>query len=391
MKLSKKIALLLLSVIFVFALTACATETPAPAADPAPAPVADPEPADDAETDDATDATNDADDAATEDVAETPDDTEDRVSIDVLRVAFVPSREPDEIIAATEPLGALIIAEMAELGFDIGSVDITVGTTFEAVGEGLSAGSIDVGFIPGGTYVLFDDGAEVILAATRFGLTNDSPNPADWNVNEPTDNTDEQVSFYRSIIVAGPSDIGQELAAIVNDGGELTWDDLNRATWGVMGVSSPAGYIYPALWLYENFGQSIPHLDHVLPADSYATGFARLAAGQIDIIITFADARMGFAERWDEEFGRENTIWEDTDLIGVTTPIMNDTISVSRHSAIMDEALRDALKTAFINIGDSEAGREIIAIYNHFGYVPAQSSDYDSTRAAQQLIRELTD
>ncbi|MCL2588883.1 MAG: PhnD/SsuA/transferrin family substrate-binding protein [Oscillospiraceae bacterium] len=363
MNVLKKTALLLLCLGLIAAFAACGGTPETPAAPEPPA---------------ATD---------TPDAPETPDEL---VEIDLLRVAFVPSREPDEIIAATEPLGDLIIAEMAELGFAIGAVDITVGTTFEAVGEGLSAGSIDVGFIPGGTYVLFDDGAEVILAATRFGLSNDSPDPRDWNEAGETENTDEQVSFYRSIIVAGPSAIGQELAAIVNEGGELTWDDLNRATWGVMGVSSPAGYIYPALWLYDNFGQSIPHLDHVLPADSYATGFARLAAGQIDIIITFADARMGFAERWEDEFGRENSIWEDTQIIGVTTPIMNDTISVSRHSAIMTDALRNALQTAFINIGNSEAGREIIAIYNHFGYVVAHSSDYDSTRAAQALIRDLT-
>ncbi|MCL2587787.1 MAG: PhnD/SsuA/transferrin family substrate-binding protein [Oscillospiraceae bacterium] len=361
----KKLLALLLVAVLVFGLVAC---TGTPAATPTPAP-ATPTPA--APTDPGT-------------------GTDDRVAIDVLRVAFVPSREPAEIIAVTAPLEDLLIAELAELGFDVGRVDITVGTTFEAVGEGLSAGSIDIGFIPGGTYVLYDDGAQVILTATRFGLSTDSPDPRDWNANAPTELSDEQVSFYRSIIVAGPSAIGQELLAIVEAGDELTWEDLNRATWGVMGVSSPAGYIYPALWLYENFGQSIPHLAHVLPADSYATGFARLAAGQIDIIITFADARRDFAVRWQEEFGMEGTIWEDTGLIGVTNPIFNDTISVSKHSPIMDDALIYALQQAFINIGNSDAGREVIAIYNHFGYVIAQSSDYDSTRAAQALIRDLT-
>lgn len=318
------------------------------------------------------------------------EDLPTNTQIDTLRVSFVPSREPADIIAYTEPLGDLIIAEMAPLGFDINNVEITVGTTFEAVGQGLSAGTIDVGFIPGGTYVLYDDGAEVILTATRFGLNNDSSNPRDWNENTPTQNSDHQVSFYRSIIVAGPSEVGRELANLVNNGYELTWEDVNSATWGVMGVSSPAGYIYPALWLYENFGQSIPHLDNVLPADSYATGFARLASGQIDIIVTFADARMGFADRWVDEFGRESSIWEDTDLIGVTNPIFNDTISVSRNSDIMTQELRNALQTAFINIGNSEEGQAVIAIYNHYGYVIAQSSDYDSTRNAQRLIRELT-
>ena len=90
--------------------------------------------------------------------------------IDTLKVAFVPSREPQEIITVTEPLKEMLKNELATLGYEVGEVEITVGTTYEAVGEGLEAGTIDVGLIPGGTYVLYDDGAEVILTATRDGL-----------------------------------------------------------------------------------------------------------------------------------------------------------------------------------------------------------------------------
>src|SRR5690625_5195406 len=95
-------------------------------------------------------------------------------AIDKLSVGFVPSREPDEIITATEPLKDLLIEELATLGYDIGEVDISVGTSYEAVGEALSAGTMDIGLIPGGTYVLYDDGAEVVLTATRAGLSIDS-------------------------------------------------------------------------------------------------------------------------------------------------------------------------------------------------------------------------
>ena len=89
--------------------------------------------------------------------------------IETLKVAFVPSREPQEIITATEPLKQLLKDELAKEGYEVGEVEITVGTTYEAVGEGLEAGTIDVGLIPGGTYVLYDDGAEVIL--TAYGIT----------------------------------------------------------------------------------------------------------------------------------------------------------------------------------------------------------------------------
>lgn len=158
--------------------------------------------------------------------------------IETLKVAFVPSREPQEIITATEPLKQLLKDELAKEGYEVGEVEITVGTTYEAVGEGLEAGTIDVGLIPGGTYVLYDDGAEVILTATRNGLSKDSDNAKDWNDGQPTEASEKQAVSYRALIIAGPSDKGQELAAKVNGGEELTWEDLDSANWSIMGTSS---------------------------------------------------------------------------------------------------------------------------------------------------------
>ena len=77
--------------------------------------------------------------------------TESSKKIETLKVAFVPSREPEEIITVTEPLKQMLKDELANQGYEVGEVEITVGTTYEAVGEGLEAGTIDVGLIPGGT------------------------------------------------------------------------------------------------------------------------------------------------------------------------------------------------------------------------------------------------
>ena len=310
--------------------------------------------------------------------------------IETLKVAFVPSREPQEIITATEPLKQLLKDELAKEGYEVGEVEITVGTTYEAVGEGLEAGTIDVGLIPGGTYVLYDDGAEVILTATRDGLNKDSDNAKDWNDGQPTEASEKQAVSYRALIIAGPSDKGQELAAKVNGGEELTWEDLDSANWSIMGTSSPAGYIYPALWLQDHYGKGISDLSSAVQSDSYASAFARLASGQVDVLVTYADARRDYAERWNTEFNREASIWEETNVIGVTAPIYNDTISVSKNSEIMDDALIAALQNAFINIGNTDEGKQVIAIYSHNGYQIAQSSDYDNERAAQKLIQELT-
>lgn len=307
-----------------------------------------------------------------------------------LKIAFSPYADADQITTATEPLEQLLQAKLLEKGYDVKDIDMTVGTSYTAVGEALSAGSADIGFISGGNYVLFSDDCDVLLTALRYAINKDSENPADWNDGTIEENTKDMSTYYRCIILAGPSEKGQELQAKVNAGEELTWDDLNSANWSVMGTSSPAGYIYPALWLQDRYGKGISDLSSAVQSDSYASAFARLASGQVDVLVTYADARRDYAERWNTEFGREGSIWEETNVIGVTAPIYNDTISVSKNSEIMDADLIAALQDAFINIGNTEEGKQVIAIYSHNGYQKAQSSDYDNERAAQKLIQELT-
>ncbi len=309
--------------------------------------------------------------------------------IEKLSIGFVPSRDPQEITTATEPLKEMLTEQLAKQGYDVAKVDITVGTNFESVGEALSAGTSDIGLIPGGTYVLYDDGAEVILTATRAGLNNDSEEAKDWNDNKPTAPTEEQTTSYRAILIAGPTEKGQQLAEKVNAGEQLTFEDLDGANWNVMSSSSPAGYIYPSLWLKENFDKTIPDLSKVVQADSYGNAFARLASGQTDVLVTYADARRDYEDQWTSEFDRKESIWDETNVIGVMPAIYNDTISVSKNSKIMDADLKKALQEAFIEIAKTDEGKEVIAIYSHEGYQEASDSDYDNERKAQQLLQEL--
>ena len=307
---------------------------------------------------------------------------------DELVVYFVPSRDPAEIQKATKPLAEMLKAELSKLGYDFEKVRIEVGTSFEAVGEALSSGTAQVGFIPGGTYVLYDDGVDVALTATRFGLNHDSENPADWNT-APTENTNNKVKYYRSLVIAGPSEKGQELAAKVNNGEKLTLEDIQSATWGVSSnTTSPAGYIYPSLWLQENFGISITDLKSKVALDNYATSLSQLASGQIDVMVTYADARLDYAEQWNSNFGRTASIWDETNVIGVTDGIYNDTISVTKDASMTSE-LKEAIQQAFINIGNTEEGQEIISIYSHKGYEIGNNSDYDAERKAQELIKSM--
>lgn len=308
---------------------------------------------------------------------------------DELVVYFVPSRDPKEIQSATEPLADMLKEELTKEGFEFKNIRIEVGTSFEAVGEALTAGTAHVGFIPGGTYVLYEDGADVALTATRFGLNHDSDNPADWN-KAPTKNTEDQVTYYRSLAIAGPSEKGQALAKKINNGEKLTAEDIKGATWGISSnTTSPAGYIYPSLWLQENFGLSITDLPNKVALDNYATSLTQLASGQIDVMVTYADARLDYADKWTTEFGRSKSIWEETNVIGVTTPIYNDTISVTKNSDMMTPELVKALQNAFINIAKTPEGQEIISIYSHKGYEIGDSKNYEDEKKAQELIKSM--
>ena len=98
----------------------------------------------------------------------------DNIKMDKLTLEFVPSKDADVIITGTKNLPELLKAEMAKQGYDIGEIEITVGTNYNATGEAMGAGSIDVGWLPPSTYVLYSDEVDVILTSTRAGLSNDS-------------------------------------------------------------------------------------------------------------------------------------------------------------------------------------------------------------------------
>ncbi|MBR3098294.1 MAG: PhnD/SsuA/transferrin family substrate-binding protein [Clostridia bacterium] len=325
----------------------------------------------------------------------------ENIKMDKLTLEFVPSKDADVIITGTKNLPDLLKAEMANQGYDIGEVEITVGTNYNATGEAMGAGSIDVGWLPAGTYVLYSDETDVILTSTRAGLSNDSTNPADWNgdANKTTGDSSNQVGFYRALIYATPSAYGKELAAKVNAGEALTWEDLNKANWEVGNNSSSAGYIYPTLWLMDNYGKKLSDLENVAFGIQYGDQFAHAASETADIIVCYADGRRDYEAAWmlpigendptgKAGMGRKDTIWNELNVIGVTPGIYNDTVAITKAKPeIYNDQFKEAIQNALINIINTDEGKAIFSVYSHEGYVKAVDSDYDATRKAQEAVK----
>ncbi|MBQ6508670.1 MAG: PhnD/SsuA/transferrin family substrate-binding protein [Flexilinea sp.] len=325
----------------------------------------------------------------------------ENVHYDKLTLEFVPSKDADVIITGTKNLPQLVKDQLATMGYDIDEVDITVGTNYDATGEAMAAGSIDVGWLPGGTYALFSDDTEVILTATRNGLSNDSTDPWDWNgYDNRTLKNGPQVTFYRALIYAAPTEYGKMLAEKVNNHEALTWEDLDGASWAVQKTSSSAGYIYPTMWLMDNYdGKKLSDLSNVTPLDSgYGTAFSMAAAEQVDIIVCYADGRNDYEESWNlpvdqkdstgkQGMGREASIWDELNVIGVTKGIYNDTVAVSRNNEKYTPEFKAALQDTFINIINTPEGKAIFDVYSHTGYAKAVDSDYDGARQAIDAVR----
>ncbi len=313
------------------------------------------------------------------------------LEVTAIKITFVPSRDPEAILEYVEPLQEMLKTKLIEKGFTkLESVTVEVSATYEAAGEALDAGTTDVAFLPGGTYALYsgDGNIEVILAATRAGLNKDSVNPADWNDGLPTLPTENQVTYYRSIIVAGPSAKGRELAAKVNAGTALTWDDLNSAKWGTQGATSSAGTVYPSVFLKQNYDKLVTDLTSVAPSGGYGNSLAGLAAGTYDVVSLYADARRDYAAKWDSTdeggYGRTASIWAETDVIIVTPGIFNDTISISNKT--VNDTLKTALQEAFMELVATPEGLAVFAVYSHTGYAIVTDEDYEAARIAQEIV-----
>lgn len=309
----------------------------------------------------------------------------DPKTIDTLNIIFVPSKNPDEINNATEPLKTIVKNSLTEQGFNINEVNITVGDNYEAAGEALASGSVDVGFIPAGTFVKYESrGVEPLLSATRNGLNvgNDVMDPKVWNENKPTTETDAQVNSYNSLIIAGPSEKGQALATKVNNGEQLTFEELNNATWCTSSPTSSSGYLYPQMWLKDNYGKTFDDLSNKTRATSYGDSMNNLAAGTCDISVGYGDLRIDYQDSWASPNG--GTIWDDTNVIGVSGPIMNDTISVSTKSPNMSDELKTALINTFINLPNTDEGQEVMDIYSHSGYAEVKIEDYNKEREVHE-------
>lgn len=311
--------------------------------------------------------------------------------IDTLTIGFAPTVDPEKIISGTEDLENLLITQLGNFGYNVKHIEINVMTSYSAAAESLLSGSSLVAYMPTTTFALAQDETIVpFLEGLRYAQNVDSENPKDWNDNSPNYWLEDQMtSKFYSQFVTGPSDYGVELKNKFVENGFLTWEELNKANicFGSNATSS-ATYIYPAMWLYNNYGVLVEDISKLVPSNNSTEMTANLAMETCDVAPISSMSRITYADQWQSEWERTKSIWEETYVIGVSQPITNGMFGISTVNEYYSKDLKDKLEQAFITIASTEKGIEILNSINLVG-VKKVSDDYlDNTYESLQFVED---
>ncbi len=173
-----------------------------------------------------------------------------------------------------------------------------------------------------------------------------------------------------------------------------------EAVWGHMSATSSAGTVYPTYYLYQHgytLGFKTRDEYNKLSAEDkkkavigvnqaqYPDGVDMLMTGQIDVSCGFMDTRYGSAYvQKDGKYYQNKNLFYNTYTVGITDPIMNDTISVR---SSLSDAKRDAIWTAFTgaavsgDINTEDTGAWLLyQIYSHTGYKKTSDEAYKTAK-----------
>lgn len=267
-----------------------------------------------------------------------------------LTVQFVPSQNAETLEAKAKPLEKLL---SDQLGIP---VKVSISTDYNTIIEAMQSKKVDVGFLPPNTYVQAKkmDAAEVILQAQRFGVNEADGTP-----------TTELVDFYKAMVV------------VKADSGIKTLTDLKGKRIAWQGVTSTAGYVYPAVELKK--AGIDPNKDvESIEVKGHDKGVLAVLNGDVDAAAIFQDARNTVKADFPDVF-------KEIVPVHFTIPIPNDTISVRSD---MNKEWIAKIQEAFISLGNNEDSRKIIfEIYSHQGYAKSDDSKFNSVREYSSALQ----
>ncbi len=129
----------------------------------------------------------------------------------------------------------------------------------------------------------------------------------------------------------------------------------------------------------SNFdGKTFNDLSNVVETTGYSDTISKLASGACDLGTIYVGARINDEDRWTEEYGRTESIWLETDVIGITEKHYHDPIIINSNN--IDANLKIAIEEIFTELSETDDGRNILNTYNIKGFTLVDDSNYDTYR-----------
>jgi len=319
-----------------------------------------------------------------------------------LIVQFVPSTSIDAtMLTRLKNLEGILSNQLKDKGFNT-KVNISVGTSYASVVEGMVSGQIHVGFLTSQQYAFttieYPGKVEVLLTSVRDAYAAQ----IDANGNEITDTkviaansrlpgyaaqyhpTVKATSYY-SMLLVRTADYNNGLNSLEALAGKVAATQSN---------GSGSGYQYPAFEVNKagmKFVTGTPNAANKeigrVVVGGHQNSILALLNNEVDAVFTFFDARLHATafNSWLAANPGKN-IFQETTVVSLTSPIFNDTIS---GVTSLSPQLREAIKDAFIGAIAIPEGKDALLIYNHSAYKKTVDKDYDGERAFYKFLQAL--
>lgn len=271
-----------------------------------------------------------------------------------LEVQFVPTNNDGSMQAKAEPFAKYLSEKLGR------KVNVTLATDYSTIVQAMASGQVDIGIMPPAAYTQARDmgAAEALLTSVLGAFDDETGEPLEGETTG---------SFRAEILVKADSDLKDV-------------KDLVGKNIATLNPSSASGFIYPIAEL-KNQGIDLVSEANLTVVNDIPSMITAILNGQQDAGFSFQGTRYVFSKAFPD-----NKLPEDLKVLYLSEgEIPNDAIAVQLK---MDADLKEKVKQTFLEMNQTDEGKDIMALWNHLGYVEADESVYDTVVEYTKIAAE---
>lgn len=316
--------------------------------------------------------------------------------VETLKIVLSPSISEETFLKHKSDFLSALKNELLKNGYDVNELSLQFATSNTQATEMIITKVADIGFLTKLSYFENrESNLEVLLTQTELSYDLALEDISLWNDKEQLESSLKLLDHHYAGIYVGSSQKGEDLYNKFKSGQLLTWIDLNSVKWCHVLVTSQEGYIYPSLWLIDNYSRRIAELfDHELVVKGYPELMLKLANQECDIVVGPDTLRKDYESLWQQSvdqngFGRLTSIYNEVRLIALSQEILHDPVVYSSLNESLDEGFVNAIKKSLINMAEAEIKNPLLEEMDIKGFTESSNIEYDSFLPAYDYLNSI--